>query len=391
MNFDFDKPIARSGTNSLKHDFFVERGMPDDTLPMWVADMDFTVPPAVTQALMRRCEHGVFGYTDAKEDYFNVLKGWFSRRFSWDIDPTWVVKTPGVVYALCTAVRALTEPGDAVLIQQPVYYPFASAITNNDRKLIVSTLLYQNGRYEMDFTDFEEKIIQNKVRLFILCSPHNPVGRVWTVEELTRIGEICLRHNVPVISDEIHADFVHAGYRHTVLASIRPEFAENTITCTAPSKTFNLAGLQISNILIANDSLRRRFKREIRKTGYDEPNIMGLIACKAAYEQGDQWLTALLAYLAENVALVREFVRDRLPGVTLVEPEGTYLVWLDFSKLGLSDQELEHLIVHKAKLWLDAGTMFGAGGSGFERINIACPRSVVQEALLRIEKAVNGL
>lgn len=391
MNFDFDKPITRSGTNSLKHDFFIERGMPADTLPMWVADMDFTVPPAVTQALMLRCEHGVFGYTDAKEDYFNVLKRWFSRRFSWDIDPSWVVKTPGVVFALCTAVRAFTELGDAVLIQQPVYYPFASAVTNNDRKLIVSTLLYENGRYKMDFTDFEDKIIQNKVRLFILCSPHNPVGRVWTTEELTRIGEICLRHNVLILSDEIHADFVHAGHRHTVFASICPEFAENTITCTAPSKTFNLAGLQISNILIANDSLRRRFKQEIRRTGYDEPNIMGLIACKAAYEQGDQWLDALLAYLAENVALVRDFVRDRLPGVTLVEPEGTYLVWLDFSRLGLSDQALDDLIIHKAKLWLDAGTMFGAGGSGFERINIACPRSVVQEALLRIEKAVDGL
>ncbi len=391
MNFDFDKPIARSGTNSLKHDFFVERGMPTDTLPMWVADMDFTVPPAVTQALMLRCEHGVFGYTDAKEDYFNVLKSWFSRRFSWDIDPSWVVKTPGVVFALCTAVRAFTEPGDAVLIQQPVYYPFASAVTNNDRKLIVSTLLYENGRYKMDYNDFEDKIIQNKVRLFILCSPHNPVGRVWTTEELTRIGEICLKHNVLILSDEIHADFVHAGHRHTVFASIRPEFAENTITCTAPSKTFNLAGLQISNILIANDSVRRRFKQEIRRTGYDEPNIMGLVACKAAYEQGDQWLDALLAYLAENVMLVREFVRDRLPGVTLVEPEGTYLVWLDFSRLGLSDKELDDLIIHKAKLWLDAGTMFGAGGSGFQRINIACPRSVVQEALLRIEKAVDGL
>ncbi len=391
MNFDFDKPIDRTGTDSLKHDFFTERAMPCDTLPMWVADMDFAVPPAVIQALTTRCEHGVFGYTDAKEDYYRVLQHWFSRRYAWDIQPAWVVKTPGVVYAICTAVRAFTLPGDAVLIQQPVYYPFASAVTNNDRKLIVSTLRYDNGSYQMDFADFEDKIIQNNVRLFILCNPHNPVGRVWTKEELTRIGDICLRHNVLVLSDEIHADFVHAGHSHTVFASISPAFADNTVTCTSPSKTFNLAGLQISNILISNESLLRRFKQEIHRTGYDEPNIMGIVACKAAYEHGEEWLDALLVYLADNVALVRDFVRDRLPKISLVEPEGTYLVWLDFSRLGLSDDALNELIIHKAKLWLDAGTMFGAGGSGFQRINLACPRSVVQEALLRIEKAVDGL
>ncbi len=391
MNFDFDKPIDRTGTDSLKHDFFTERAMPCDTLPMWVADMDFAVPPAVIQALTTRCEHGVFGYTDAKEDYYRVLQHWFSRRYSWDIQPAWVVKTPGVVYAICTAVRAFTLPGDAVLIQQPVYYPFASAVKNNNRKLIVSTLRYDNGSYQMDFADLEDKIIQNNVRLFTLCNPHNPVGRVWTKEELTRIGEICIRHNVLVLSDEIHADFIHAGHSHTVFASITPAFADNTVTCTSPSKTFNLAGLQISNILISNESLRRRFKQEIRRTGYDEPNIMGIVACKAAYEHGEEWLDALLVYLADNVALVRDFVRDRLPKISLVEPEGTYLVWLDFSRLGLSDDALNELIIHKAKLWLDAGTMFGAGGSGFQRINLACPRSVVQEALLRIEKAVDGL
>ncbi len=391
MNFDFDKPIDRTGTDSLKHDFFTERAMPCDTLPMWVADMDFAVPPAVIQALTTRCEHGVFGYTDAKEDYYRVLQHWFSRRYSWDIQPAWVVKTPGVVYAICTAVRAFTLPGDAVLIQQPVYYPFASAVKNNNRKLIVSTLRYDNGSYQMDFADLEDKIIQNNVRLFILCNPHNPVGRVWTKEELTRIGEICIRHNVLVLSDEIHADFIHAGHSHTVFASITPAFADNTVTCTSPSKTFNLAGLQISNILISNESLLRRFKQEIHRTGYDEPNIMGIVACKAAYEHGEEWLDALLVYLADNVALVRDFVRDRLPKISLVEPEGTYLVWLDFSRLGLSDDALNELIIHKAKLWLDAGTMFGAGGSGFQRINLACPRSVVQEALLRIEKAVDGL
>lgn len=391
MNFDFDKPIDRTGTDSLKHDFFTERAMPCDTLPMWVADMDFAVPPAVIQALTTRCEHGVFGYTDAKEDYYRVLQHWFSRRYSWDIQPAWVVKTPGVVYAICTAVRAFTLPGDAVLIQQPVYYPFASAVKNNNRKLIVSTLRYDNGSYQMDFADLEDKIIQNNVRLFILCNPHNPVGRVWTKEELTRIGDICLRHNVLVLSDEIHADFIHAGHSHTVFASISPAFADNTVTCTSPSKTFNLAGLQISNILISNESLLRRFKQEIHRTGYDEPNIMGIVACKAAYEHGEEWLDALLVYLADNVALVRDFVRDRLPKISLVEPEGTYLVWLDFSRLGLSDDALNELIIHKAKLWLDAGTMFGAGGSGFQRINLACPRSVVQEALLRIEKAVDGL
>lgn len=391
MAYNFDELIDRTNTDSLKHDFYAERGMPKDTLSMWVADMDFAVCPAITDALKKRCDHPVFGYSDTREDYFNVLKGWFARRFSWDIKREWLIKTPGVVFAINTAVRAFTNPGDAVIIQQPVYYPFASAVTRNGRTLVVNQLVYEDGRYHIDFADFEDKIIKNKARLFILCSPHNPVGRVWTKEELMRLGEICLKHDVLIVSDEIHADFVYEGHKHTVFSSIDPRFAQKTITCTSPSKTFNLAGLQISNIFIQNESLRRRFRHEMLCAGYDEPNIMGYIACKAAYEHGEEWLEGLLQYLAGNLALVREFVRDRLPGIRLVEPEGTYLVWLDCSGLGLDDKALDELIVHKAKLWLDAGTMFGECGSGFQRINIACPRSIVQEALLRIEKAVKGL
>ncbi len=388
MNYDFNKLIDRTGTDSLKHDFSAERGMPGDLLSMWVADMDFASPPAVTEALIERCRHPVYGYSDTREDYAAVLQSWFSRRFGWTIQDEWLVKTPGIVNSICVAVRALTVPGDAVLIQQPVYYPFSSSISGNSRKLVVSSLVYENGRYHIDFEDFERKIIENNVRMFILCSPHNPVGRVWTKEELTRLGNLCVEHGVIVIADEIHADFVHAGHIHTVFASISPAFAQQTVTCTAPTKTFNLAGLQISNIFIANESIRRKFKAELARSGYNEPNIMGYIACKAAYKHGEEWLCQLKEYLAGNVALVREFLQEHLPQIRLVEPEGTYLVWLDFRTLRLSDKELDELIVNKAKLWLDAGTMFGDGGSGFERINIACPRSVVREALARIEKAV---
>jgi cystathionine beta-lyase len=254
--------------------------------------------------------------------------------------------------------------------------------------LAVNRLLYKNGGYAIDFDDFEDKAIKTRARLFILCSPQNPVGRVWRREELDTIGQICLKRGTTVISDEIHQDFVYAGSRHLVFADIRPEFTDNTITCTAPSKTFNLAGLKASNIFIANKTLRGKFKRQLKRTGYGEPNTMGLVACKAAYGGGAAWLDGLLEYLAGNLAFVREFVQNRLPGVSMVEPEGTYLVWLDFGALGLNAQELDDFILYEAKLWLDAGTMFGEGGEGFQRINIACPRARLRDALMRLERAL---
>lgn len=385
---DFDAIIPRRGTGSLKYDAAVKRGKPADVLPFWVADMDFQSPPAVLEALSQRVAHGIFGYTEIiDESYFQALHSWYKTRFHWECRPEWLVITPGVVFALCTAIRALTKPGDAVLIQQPVYYPFETSVKINDRRLVVNQLLYKNGRYEVDFEAFERQIVEEQVKLFILCSPHNPVGRVWTKEELVAMGDICLKHGVYVIADEIHADFVYPGHRHWVLAGLKPEYAEVTVTCTAPSKTFNLPGLQIANIFIKNEQLRRLFIAEIRKTGYSQPNVMGLVACQAAYEHGAPWLDALIQYLTGNLSLVRDFLREELPFVKLVEPEGTYLLWLDFRALGLTDRELEQLLLYKAKIWLSAGPTFGLGGEGFQRFNIACSRAVLQEGLNRLKSA----
>ncbi len=385
---NFDEIIERRNTDSLKYDFAARRGLPEDVLPLWVADMDFRTPPCVIEALVEKSRHGIFGYSESREDYFAVLKSWFSRRFGWEVQPEWLIKTPGVVYAICMAIRALTSEGDAVLIQQPVYYPFESSVINNDRELVVNELAYENGRYHIDFEDFERKITQHRVKMFILCSPHNPVGRVWTKEELTRMGDICVKHGVIVVADEIHADFVYPGYSHTVFANIKPEFADITVTCTAPTKTFNLAGLQISNIFVSNQRMRKRIKQEISRTGYSQLNVMGMVACKAAYAQGEEWLEELKAYLQGNLDFVRRFIDAHMPDIRLVEPEGTYLIWLDCRALGLNDKALDDLVIQRAKLWLDGGHMFGQGGSGFQRINIACPRSLLEQAMERLAAAV---
>ena len=391
MNYNFDELINRKNTNSIKYDFTAQRGKPEGILPLWVADMDFRTPPCVVEALTDKSRHGIFGYSETGPDYVNILQNWFWHNFEWLIEPDWLVKTPSVVYAICTAIRALTTKGDAVLVQQPVYYPFSESILLNDRKLVVNELLYQDGSYTIDFEDFENTIRENNVKLFLLCSPHNPVGRVWTKEELMRMGDICLKLGVTVVSDEIHADFVYPGYQHFVFAGLKSAFNDITITCTAPTKTFNLAGLQISNIFIANRHIRHEFQKEISKSGYSQLNVMGIAACEAAYSKGYEWLAELKNYLMENLNFIRSFLKSRLPMIRLVEPEGTYLVWLDCRGLGLNDRQLDDLIVNKAGLWLDAGTMFGIGGSGFQRINIACPRSILEKALHLLEKALHLL
>lgn len=391
MNYNFDEVIDRKNTNSVKHDFHGRNRMPDDAIPLWVADMDFRTPAPVIKALVKSGEHGIFGYSETREDYFLVLKKWFSDNYDWEIQPSWIVKTPGVVFAIAVAVRALTVKGDAVMIQRPVYYPFSNVIRDNGRTLVNNPLIYNEGTYSIDFEDFETKIIKSSVKVFILCNPHNPVGRVWTREELTRLGDICKKHGVTVVADEIHADFIYNGFRHEVFANIKPEFADITITCTAPSKTFNLAGLQASNIIISNRELKEAIKIEINKTGHGQINTMGIVACKAAYEHGHEWLQQLKVYLAGNLSFVRKFLTQRLPRVKLVEPQGTYLIWLDFNELGLTEEALEELIVRDAKLWLDGGTMFGEEGKGFQRINIACPRVILEKAFLQLEVAVNRL
>ncbi len=388
MEYNFDQIIDRRNTNSLKYDFAAERGKPADILPLWVADMDFSVPSEIQEAIYQAVSHGIFGYSEVKQDYFEVVHDWFYRHFDWDTKETWLIKSPGVVFALTMAIRALTKEGEGVMIQQPVYYPFSEMIRINSRKLVVNSLVYQDYQYSIDFDDFEEKIIKNQVKVFLLCNPHNPVGRVWTKEELLRLGEICLKHKVIVISDEIHCDFTYPGYQHIVFSNLNEEFAQNSITCTAPSKSFNLAGLQVSNIFIQNDALREKVKLEIAKSGYSQLNTLGLAACKAAYQHGEPWLMQLKAYLLGNLNYVREFIAEKLPMIKLIEPQGTYLIWLDFNEMQLTRKELEELIVHKAKLWLDPGHIFGLEGSGFERINIACQRQTLEKAMDQLYQAV---
>ncbi|MDR1572467.1 MAG: pyridoxal phosphate-dependent aminotransferase [Clostridiales Family XIII bacterium] len=387
MEYDFDEIIDRRNTSSLKYDFAKERGMPEGLLPLWVADMDFRAPPEALSAMREKLEHGVFGYSVADAAYYEALAGWFMRGFGYRVEREWVVTSPGVVFAAVAAIRAFTSEGEGVLIQRPVYYPFSQMIRANGRVVVNSPLVESDGRYSIDFDDLERKIADNRVRLFILCSPHNPVGRVWTRGELERLGEICLKHSCIVLSDEVHCDFVYPGHRHTPLASISPEFAENTLTCTAPSKTFNLPGLQVSNTIIQNAALRAKFARAARSTGFEEMNIFGLVACQSAYAHGEGWLDALLAYLAGNLGLLRSFLSESLPKARLVEPEGTYLAWMDFRGFGLSPEELDRMMVERAGLWLDGGTIFGEEGAGFQRINIACPRAALRQALERLAAA----
>lgn len=389
--FDFDTVIERRGTDSLKYDFARERGKSENVLPLWVADMDFRTAPVVLEKLEQRIRHGIFGYTESKEDYFRAVEGWYDKRFGWKVKRNWLVKTPGVVFAIAAAVRAFTKEGEAILIQQPVYYPFSEVVTDNNRKLINSPLKLADGHYEIDFQDFEEKIIKEKVKLFILCSPHNPVGRVWKEWELRKLGEICLKYGVLVVSDEIHSDFVWQGNRHLVFASLSPEFEKITITCTAPSKTFNLAGLQISNIFIADHEMKRRFRHEIAAVGYSQVSAPGLVACQAAYEGGEEWLEEVKKYIWDNFLFLSDYLEKRMPKIHAVVPEGTYLIWLDFRELEMTEQEREDLVVNKAHLWLDSGAMFGKDGEGFERVNIACPRITLQQALNQLEQALNQL
>ncbi len=387
-NLNFDKIIDRRNTRCLKYDFAVERNMPADVLPLWVADMDFETSSYIEDAIIERAKHAIYGYSEVKTPYFDILKKWMQKHHDWDIQRKWLIKTPGVVFALAMAVKAYTEPGDAVLIQQPVYYPFSEVIKDNGRNVVSNTLyLGEDNRYHIDFEDFEQKIVDHKIKLFLLCNPHNPVGRVWTKEELTRLGDICVKHHVTVVSDEIHEDFVFKG-KHQVFANIKKEYEEITVTCTAPSKTFNIASLMISNILIPNPELKRKFKHQMDAAGISQLNVLGLVACEAAYDHGEEWYQAMKAYVKENIEFVKQYVEEQLPGVNMVEHEGTYLVWLDFRGTGLSVEELDDKIINQAKLWLDSGKIFGSCGEGFQRINVACPRKVLEEALERIKNAV---
>jgi cystathionine beta-lyase len=403
MKYDFSGEVSRKDTNSLKWEFIQDEKDPlhwkhtdecfgeNSLLPMWVADMDFPCPDPVVRALIARAEHGIYGYTALTESTYQAIVNWMKRRHGWEIVPGWVCTSPGVVPALNMLVRSFVSAGDRVLIQTPVYYPFFSAIRNNQGKVVANSLTYENGFYRMDFADLEKKAKDPRVKLAILCNPHNPVGRVWNREDLLRFGDICLKNNILIVSDEIHGDLIYKGNVFTPFASIREDFAQHSITCTGPSKTFNLAGLQTSVIIIPNARLRSRFEKTLRSNGLFGIGAFGVVALQAAYDHGEEWLEQVLSYIEDNLRYLEEYVSRYIPKVMVVRPEGTYLVWLDCRKLGLDKWELKRLFLNEAKVYLDEGFIFGRQGEGFERINIACPRSILVEALDRIKNAIDSL
>ncbi|AKI96724.1 MalY/PatB family protein [Kosmotoga pacifica] len=391
MKYNFDEIIDRRGTESYKWDHTKDFFGRDDLLPMWVADMDFKSPPVVIEAILRRAEHGIFGYTAKSESFYQAFIDWTGKRHGWEVKKEWIIASPGVVPAIAIAIQAFTNPGDKIVVQTPVYYPFFNVVKNNRRELIINELIYNNGHYTMNYEDLIEKI-DSKTKMLILCSPHNPVGRVWSKAELKRLGEICLEKGIIVVSDEIHSDIVYSESKHIPFASISEESANNSITCMAASKTFNIAGLETSLTIIPNTELRGKFKKILLKgLSLTLGNIFGTIATETAYRLGEDWLEELLDYLEKNRDFAIEYIRNNIPSVKAIKPEGTFLLWLDFRGLGLSDLELQKLILNEAGVALNHGTVFGKGGEGFQRLNFACPRAILEKGLKKIERAVKGL
>lgn len=384
MNYDFDTVVNRKNTNAIKYDLAKKRGKPEDAVSLWVADMDFPTAPCIQKAVAEKAAHGIWGYSRPDSRYYDALKKWYKERHNFEVQNEWVVNTPGVCFALAAAIKAFTKEGESVLIQKPVYYPFFNIINSLQRKVVNSSLILKNNHYEIDFDDFERKIVQENVKMFILCSPHNPGGRVWTKQELQKISEICLAHNVLVVSDEIHSDITFGSNVHTVYGSLSEQALKNSIICTAPSKSFNLAGLQFSNIFIADEKLKKAFSEELDRTGYDEPSVFGIVAATAAYSEGAYWFDSVKSYIWENILFAKKYIEENASQIKVLVPEGTYLLWVDFSNTGLSDSEINDRVLNKAKVWLDSGSMFGKEGEKFQRINCATPRIILEDALKRI-------
>lgn len=387
-NFDFDRIIERRGTDCLKYDYMTEHGRSEDTIPLFIADMDFASPEPIQQALHKAVDRRIYGYTSCKDDYFEIVASWFDRRYGWKVQKEWLLTTPGVVHALNICVRALSDPGDGVLILTPVYGPFGSAAKNNGRKVVESALIWTKDGYRIDWADFEVKAKQAKV--FLLCSPHNPVGRVWTKEELIRMGEICSANGVKVVSDEIHADFIYDGCKHYNFAALSDELAKISVVCTSPGKTFNLAGLCHSNIFVPDAALREAVRSEMQRSNTAEPTIFAYVACKSAYTDCDDWLDkGLLPYLKANIEYARAFFADHFPTVRFADVEGTFLLWGDFSSLG--EPEVLEEALRTGGVWLSRDSEFNVEAKGFYRINIATPRAVLKQALERIKTALERL
>lgn len=387
MKYDFDEIISRRNSNSYKWDAVMEEGV----LPMWVADMDFRTAPAVVEVLRKRMDHGIFGYTKVPPVYYDAIINWFTRRHGWQIDRDWIIYTSGVVPALSAIIKALTVPGDRVLVQTPVYNCFFSSIRNNGCEIVANPLVYTNGTYRIDFDDLARKATDPKVRLLLLCNPHNPVGRVWTRAELMCIGEICLRNDVLVVADEIHCELVYSGHTYIPFASISDDFRTRSVTCTSPSKAFNLAGLQIANIFAADESVRVKIDKAINLNEVCDVNPFGVEALVAAYNDGEEWLEELKCYLSDNYLYMRTFFNKYLPQFPVVKLEGTYLVWVDCSVLNRSSKEIAELLLKAEKLWINEGSMYGEAGEGFIRINIACPRQILIDGLNRLKRGLKEM
>lgn len=387
MKYNFDSVPERRGTSSIKWDFTEKFFSASDILPMWVADMDFRSPQPVIEAVRKVADHGIFGYTGVPRSYCEAVISWMGHRHGWEIQKDWMVYSPGVVPAIHMLVMAFSDPGDQVIVQPPVYFPFFDAVKCNSREILDNPLLLKDGQYHMDLADLERKVTP-RTKMMILCNPHNPISRVWEKEELLHLGQFCAQHKILVVSDEIHGDIIYPRFKHTPFASISPEFADNSVVCTAASKTFNLPGLQTSNIIISNADLRKRFKDMIRAIGLGGPNMFGLAATEAAYRHGGEWLDQLLVYLQRNIAFVTNCASNNIPGLRISQPQGTYLLWLDFRLCGIDPSRLGNFIREDAKVGLEPGIIFGCKESGFERMNIACPLSIVKEGLGRIERAV---
>ncbi|HPF50339.1 MAG TPA: PatB family C-S lyase [Draconibacterium sp.] len=387
--YDFDEIVPRKGTNSLKYDALEKFFGSPDILPLWVADMDFKTPDFIVNAIKERAAHEIYGYTFNPESYFEAIIGWMKRRHSWDIQKEWISFSPGVVAGLTIAVEAFSDPGDGVIVQPPVYFPFFDCVKGTGRTMIENPLMIENGRYTFDLEDLKSKITEN-TRLLLLCNPQNPGGMVWTQEELKALTDICMEHNIMIISDEIHSDLIYTGKKHIPLASISEEVAQNCMICMAPSKTFNVAGLASSLVIIPN---KRKFAAYERKLGVGHlgmGNIFGSVALEAAYANGDEWLDQMLTYLWENYQLLEKFIADHLPRVKVMKPEATYLVWLDFRDYGMKNQELSKFTTEQAKVALNDGGRFGTGGDGWLRLNIGCPRSVLEKGLEKLAGAFSN-
>jgi cystathionine beta-lyase len=389
MKYNFDIVINRKGSGSVKWDRADQLYKSEGILPMWVADMDFKSPPAVIKALKKVVDWGIFGYTMVPNSYYEAVVGWITKRHEWEIQRDWIVLTTGVVPAIRLLVKTFTQPGDHVLVQTPVYYPFFDAIKDNGCEIVDNPLQLKGDQYEMDLDDLEHKITA-RTRMILLCSPHNPISRVWRADELKRLGEICLRNNILVVSDEIHSDIVYHAFKHVPFPTVSNQFVDNSIVCTAASKTFNLPGLRASNIIIPNPELRKQFTTTIRNCAMSAPNMFGIAATEAAYRHGGPWLEQLIDYLQGNIDLFRLTALEKIPGLKLIQPQGTYLLWLDFRNCGIDTNKLEKVLSEKARIGLEVGRQFGCKEEGFKRMNIACPQATLIEAINRLEAAIKA-